>query len=139
MTHLENELPADALDVYARAALGRKARHLVVLDVHELSSVADAFLICSGTSHRQVTAIAEHIKIELKKQRIFPLGVEGLKEGHWVVMDYGHVIIHIFYEPTRLFYDIEGLWSDARRVTTRSMAEAAALEPTTEQPNDEPA
>jgi ribosome-associated protein len=65
--------------------------------------------------------------------------VEGLKEGHWVVMDYGHVIIHIFYEPTRLFYDIEGLWSDARRVTTRSMAEAAALEPTTEQPNDEPA
>lgn len=139
MTHSKDELQPEALDVYARAALGRKARHLVMLDVHELSSVADVFLICSGKSHRQVSAIAEHIKIELKKQRIAPLSVEGLKEGHWVVMDYGHVIIHVFYEPTRLFYDIEGLWSDAKRLTTRSMADAAAMEPPTEQTDDEPA
>jgi ribosome-associated protein len=139
VTHSKKELAPETLDVYARAALGRKARHLVMLDVHALSSVADVFLICSGTSHRQVSAIAEHIKIELKKQRISPLSVEGLKEGHWVVMDYGHVIIHVFYEPTRLFYDIEGLWSDAKRLTTRSMAEAAAMEPPTEHTDDEPA
>jgi ribosome-associated protein len=139
VTHSKQELQPEALDVYARAALGKKALHLVMLDVHALSSVADVFLICSGKSHRQVTAIAEHIKVELKKQRISPLGVEGLKEGHWVVMDYGHVIIHVFYEPTRLFYDIEGLWSDAKRLTTRSMAEAAAMEPPREQTDDEPA
>jgi ribosome-associated protein len=139
VTHSKQELQPEALDVYARAALGKKALHLVMLDVHKLSSVADVFLICSGKSHRQVTAIAEHIKVELKKQRISPLGVEGLKEGHWVVMDYGHVIIHVFYEPTRLFYDIEGLWSDAKRLTTRSMAEAAAMEPPREQTDDEPA
>ncbi len=110
-----------SLDLYVSAALGKKALHLVVLDVHELSSVADAFIICSGRSNRQVKAIAEHIQVELKKQKIYPLSIEGLNEGHWVLMDYGHVIIHIFYEPVRSFYDLESLWVDAVRIKTESM------------------
>lgn len=110
-----------SLDLYVSAALGKKAMHLVVLDVHELSSVADAFIICSGRSNRQVKAIAEHIQVELKKQKIYPLSTEGLNEGHWVLMDYGHVIIHIFYEPVRSFYDLESLWVDAVRIKTESM------------------
>ncbi len=112
-----------SLDLYVRAALGKKALYLVVLDVHELSSVADAFIICSGRSNRQVKAIAEHIRVQLKKQNIAPLSVEGMNEGHWVLMDYGHVIIHIFYEPVRTFYDLEGLWVDAARIKTESMKE----------------
>lgn len=111
----------DSLDVYAKAVLGKKAFDLVMIDVRGLSSVTDIFLICTGKSNRQVTAIAEHIKIELKKSNIRPLSVEGVKEGHWVVMDYGHVIIHVFYEPIRVFYDIEGLWADAKRIKTQSM------------------
>ena len=119
-----------ALDRFARAALGRKARGLILLDVRKLTSVADAFLICSGQSNRQVSAIGEHIVTELKKDKIQPLSKEGLKEGHWVLIDYGHVVIHIFYAPVREFYDLEGLWIDARRITTASMAAASKSEDT---------
>ena len=119
-----------SLDLYVKAALGRKALGLVVLDVRELTSVADAFIICSGRSNRQVTAIAEFIIIELKKAGIKPLSVEGKKEGHWVLLDYGHVIIHVFYESVRTFYDLEGLWVDAKRIKTKSLIEAMKKEVT---------
>jgi len=109
------------LDIFVKSALGRKARNPVLLDVHQLTSLADAFLICHGTSNRQVSAIAEHIQKDLKKQGIKALSVDGLKEGHWVLMDYGHVVIHVFYESTRSFYNLEGLWSDARRIQTESL------------------
>jgi ribosome-associated protein len=113
-----------SLDLYVKAALGRKAFDLVVLDVRVLTSVADAFIICSGRSSRQVTAIAEFIQTELKKAGIKPLNVEGKKEGLWVLLDYGHVIIHVFYESVRKFYDLEGLWMDAKRIKTKSLIEA---------------
>lgn len=109
------------LDIYVKSALGKKAKNIVLLDVRHLTSLADAFLICHGTSNRQVSAIAEHIKQELKEQGIKALRVDGLKEGHWVIMDYGHILIHVFYESTRSFYDLEGLWSDAKRIQTQSL------------------
>ncbi len=109
------------LDLYAEAALGKKAEGLVILDVRGLTSIADAFLICSGRSNRQVSAIADHIERFLKKRGVRPLGVEGKSEGHWVLMDYGNVIIHVFYSETRTFYDLEGLWIDARKIRTKSM------------------
>jgi ribosome-associated protein len=109
------------LDLYIKAALGKKAMNLVALDVHELTSFADIFIICSGRSNRQVNAIAEHIQIDLKKHKIKPLSVEGVGDGHWVLLDYGHVIIHVFYEPVREFYDLEGLWMDAKRIETPAL------------------
>ena len=109
------------LDLYIKAALGKKAMNLVALDVHDLTSFADIFIICSGRSNRQVNAIAEHIQIELKKHKIKPLSVEGVGDGHWVLLDYGHVIIHVFYEPIREFYDLEGLWLDAKRIETPAL------------------
>ena len=109
------------LDRYVKAVLAKKALGLVVLDVRKLTSVADAFIICSGQSNRQVMAIAENIQMVLKKKKIRPLSVEGAAEGHWVLLDYGHVIVHVFYEPVRAFYDLEGLWMDAKRVNTASM------------------
>jgi ribosome-associated protein len=105
-----------ALNPYIQAVLGKKAVHVVALDVRELTSIADVFIICSGRSNRQVVAIAEHIERQLRKQKIKPLSVEGTAEGHWVLMDYGHVIVHVFFEAVRSFYDLEGLWSDARRI-----------------------
>ena len=101
---------------FIKAILGRKALGTVVLDVGALTSLADFFIICSGRSHRQVTSIGEFVLVELKKQGIKPLRVAGLKEGHWVLMDYGHIIIHIFFETTRQLYDLEGLWVDAKRI-----------------------
>ena len=103
---------------YLRAASGRKAQNLVALDVRELTSIADVFIICSGSSSRQVSAIGEYIVQDLKAQQIRPLAIEGKKEGNWVLLDYGHVIIHVFYEPTREIFDLESLWIDARRLKT---------------------
>lgn len=116
-----------SLDLYVKAALEKKALGLVVLDVRELSSIADVFIICSGRSNRQVTAIAEFIQVDLKKHGIRPLSVEGKKEGHWVLLDYGHVIIHVFYESMRNFYDLEGLWIDAKRIKTESLIKSENL------------
>jgi ribosome-associated protein len=106
-----------ALDLYIKAASAKKALNLVVLDVAELTSIADVFIICSGRSNRQVNAIAESIIVDLKKHKIKPLSVEGTSQGHWVLLDYGHVVMHVFYEPVREFFDLEGLWADAKRIT----------------------
>ncbi len=126
---IENlELYADpTLDTYVQAALEKKTVNLVILDIQNLTSIADVLIICSGRSNRQVKAIAEHIRTNLKKQGIIPYNVEGKKEGHWVLMDYAHVIIHIFYEPVRTFYDLEGLWADAKRVRTQSLVSNSAM------------
>jgi len=111
-----------SLDLYIKAVLGKKAVDVVVLDVGELTSIADVFIICSGRSNRQVSAIADHIERDLKKHKIRPLSVEGANEGHWVLMDYGNVIIHVFYESARNLYDLEGLWADARRIVPPALA-----------------
>jgi ribosome-associated protein len=113
-----------SLDLYVKAAIRKKAFGVVVLDVHDLTSIADVFIICSGRSNRQVTAIAENIRTFLKEQGKKPINVEGIREGHWVLMDYGHVIIHVFYDSVRRFYDLEGLWADAERIKTPSLIES---------------
>lgn len=100
----------------ARVALDHKAIDLAILEVKNLSSFTDYFVISSGNSDRQVQAIASHIEEKLGKQGFHPLGIEGKREGRWVLLDYGDVIIHIFYHPIRDFYDLERLWSDAPRV-----------------------
>ena len=109
------------LNLVLTAVMGKKALDIIVLDVSGLTSLADTFIICSGRSNRQVTAIADYIRIDLKKQGVAPLSVEGLQEGHWVLMDYGDIVIHVFYDDVRRFYDLEGLWSDAPRIRTRAL------------------
>ncbi len=103
------------LNPYILAVFGRKAQNVIAMDVKELTSYTDTIIVCSGRSNRQVTSIADNIKDELSKQNIKPLSIEGKKDGLWVLMDYGHVIIHVFYEETRGFYDIEGLWIDSKK------------------------
>jgi ribosome-associated protein len=99
-----------------RFALEKKARDLVVMEVRHLTSIADYFIICSGSSDRQVQAIAQGIEENLAAANLAPLSVEGSQRSHWVLMDFSDVIVHIFYEPVREFYDLEGLWSQAPRV-----------------------
>jgi ribosome-associated protein len=93
-----------------------KALDVEVLEVRDLVDYTDYFLICSGQSDRQVEAIAEEVLSELAKERVFPLGVEGLPEARWVLLDFGDVVVHVFYHPVRAFYDLEGLWRDAPRL-----------------------
>ena len=105
-----------SLDLYVKAILGRKATNVVVLDVAALTSYADVFIICSGRSNRQVSAIADFIKTDLKKHKIKPLSIEGTKDGHWVLMDYGPFVVHVFDAETRAVYDLERLWGDCPSV-----------------------
>ncbi len=100
----------------SRFALDKKAYDLVLLEVSEVTSIADYFIICSGRSDRQVQSIAQGIEQDLGKEGIKPLSVEGQSRGHWVLMDFTDVIVHVFFQPMREFYDLEGLWSHAPRV-----------------------
>jgi ribosome-associated protein len=95
------------------AALERKAERPVALDVRAISSFADTFVIVTGRSDRQVRAIAEHIAEVTRGGGERPIGIEGREEGHWVLMDYGDLIVHVFDPETRDHYDLERLWSDA--------------------------
>jgi ribosome-associated protein len=98
------------------AALEKKAKDLVILNVTEISAFADYLLICSGTSDRQLRAIAAAIQEKLKIAGIMPLGVEGEAAGQWILLDYDDVIIHIFLDKVRTFYDLERLWSETPRM-----------------------
>jgi ribosome-associated protein len=106
----------DKVLLLTRFALEKKARDLVALEVRELTSIADYFIICSGSSDRQVQSIAQGIEENLSEAGHSPLSVEGANRGHWVLMDFSDVIVHIFYEPVREFYDLDGLWGHAPRV-----------------------
>lgn len=112
----KEEKIALSFDLYIKAVLGKKAEDVVALDLRGLTSLADVFIICTGSSNRQVTAIADFIERYLKKAGIKALSVEGKNEGQWVLLDYGDVVIHVFYDTVRKFYDLEGLWSDAKRI-----------------------
>ena len=108
----ENDSRKRAL-LCVNASLEKKAKDVLILNVQELSDFADYFLICSGTSDRQVRAIAAAIQESLKKSGILPLGIEGEAAGKWILLDYDDVIIHVFLESIRTFYDLERLWSEA--------------------------
>jgi ribosome-associated protein len=84
------------------------------MDLREVSLIADYFVIANASNERLLNAIAEHIRDELKeRQRLYPLRVEGRGDSGWVLMDYGHVVIHLFDPDMRDYYDLEGLWRDA--------------------------
>lgn len=101
----------------AGQALEKKALNVRILNVCGLSSLTDYLVIASGRSDRQVQAIAEAVRLGLKKEHATPpLAVEGMKEGRWVLVDYGDVMVHIFQEPVREFYDLDGLWREAPEV-----------------------
>lgn len=99
----------------ARSALDKKAYDLVVLEVEALTSIASYFVICTGRSDIQVQTIARAVEDDLREQGHRPFAVEGLSHATWILMDYGDVVVHIFYETVREFYNLEGLWAQAPR------------------------
>jgi ribosome-associated protein len=108
------------------AALDKKALEPVLLDVTEQSSYTDHILILSGRSDRHVQHVADGIVEAFAQRQRRPIGMEGEKDGRWVLIDFGELIVHVFYHPLRDFYDLEGLWCDARRVELEVPAEARA-------------
>jgi ribosome-associated protein len=101
----------------AEAALDKKASRIEIIDVREKVDYADFVLVMSGRSDRQVAAIARGIEEDLKLNHgTRCAGIEGLPQGNWVLLDFGDVVVHIFHQDARGFYDLEGLWLDADRV-----------------------
>ena len=96
-----------------RTIVAHKGGDPVLLEVSKFCSFADYFVICSGRSRRHVLALAHHIEEALAQSGVKPLGVEGLEEGQWVLMDYNTLVVHIFMQPLREFYNLEDLWSEA--------------------------
>ena len=102
--------------IAARAAAEKKATDEVVLDLREVASFTEYFLICTGASTRQVQAISNSVEDELRKAGRRPSHIEGYSSAEWILLDYGDFIVHIFSPASRRFYDLERLWRDAPRV-----------------------
>ena len=138
--HAQDEI-ADAPAQKARwivdAALDRKAEQPVVMDMRNLTSYADVFVVLTGRSDRQVRAIADAIISEMKERGEAPLGVEGLDDGNWVLIDCNDTIVHVFDEETRVQFDLERLWRDAPRLGLGLGLDAPAA--ASESPETEPA
>jgi ribosome-associated protein len=110
------EIP-DAVRRAAEAVLDKKGLALKVLFVKEVSDFADFFVICSGQSDRQVQAIARAVEERLAEAGLKPLHSEGTRQGKWVLLDYGDLIVHVFDEERREFYRLDRLWADAPRLS----------------------
>jgi ribosome-associated protein len=111
-----DEGAAEALALARRIvdlAADKKAAEIVLLEIGGLTTLADYFVICSGTSERQLGAIADGISEGLRENGVRPIGREGSTSAHWVLLDYGAVIVHVMAEQERDFYQLEKLWADA--------------------------
>ena len=100
----------------AEAAEAKQAKDIRVLDLREITTFADFFVIASGANARQIQAIADEIEIQLKQLGEYPLSVEGYQNAEWVLLDYGDYLIHVFTEKARQYYDLERLWRDGKIV-----------------------
>jgi len=108
--------PLDLARRIVELAEDKKAADIVLLDLFELTTLADAFVICSGGSERQISAIADGIVEGLREEGVRPIGREGTSASHWVLVDFGSVIVHVFTPPEREYYSLEKHWAQARVV-----------------------
>jgi ribosome-associated protein len=118
---VETQTPFADLDEEVKLAIAsaseKKAFDIIALDLREVTSFAEFFVIASGANQRQVQAISDEINEKLKEQlKARPLRIEGYASGEWILLDYGDFIIHIFEQKAREFYDLERLWRDAKKV-----------------------
>ncbi|MBN1334496.1 MAG: ribosome silencing factor [Deltaproteobacteria bacterium] len=117
----------------ARAAHGKKAEDIVILDIRNLVTWCDFFVLSSVSNPRLAVAVADAVTSALEEAAgVRPIGVEGLERARWVLLDFGDVVVHVFDESLRVFYDLEGLWIDAPRITlpeTEAAGEVAAPPP----------
>ena len=97
-----------------RALDEKKGRDIKVIDIHDVSVIADYFVIASGSNQNQVQAMVDNVEEQLGRAGFEPKQVEGVRNSSWILMDYGDVIVHVFDEENRLFYDLERIWRDGK-------------------------
>ena len=103
-------------EIAVQAAQSRKAEDIVALDISEVSSIADVFIVCGGTNTRQNQAISDAIQSDLRDEGLRPLGIEGYQNAVWILLDYGDFVIHVLAPEARKLYDLERLWNNAPRI-----------------------
>jgi ribosome-associated protein len=108
----------DALKIAVNAADAKKANDLVALDISGIAAFANFFLLCTGDSSRQMQAIADEIELRLRAIGIRPSHIEGYQNAEWILMDYIDLVVHIFSKSARVYYDLERLWRDGKRLDT---------------------
>jgi ribosome-associated protein len=113
-----SRLPAalDRARLCANVAADNRGREILIIDLRKLTTLVDFFVIASGTSRRQIHAMADEIDRALAQLGEKRIGIEGYNESHWVLLDYGDIVVHLFDDNTRRYYDLENLWGDAPRV-----------------------
>lgn len=112
--------------VAAAAASAKKGNDVVALDVGDILSITDAFVITSGTNVRQVRTIVDEIEKAMKEQLSAPpTSVEGLDDATWVLLDFGDIVVHVFLDETRTYYELERLWADAPRIDWEQLVPAS--------------
>ncbi len=99
------------------AALDKKAGEIAVLDLRGVTGIADFFIICSGSSQRQVQAITDNVEEKLRELGFKGYHIEGKETGYWVLMDFHDIVVHVFHQTARAFYALESLWGDAQKVS----------------------
>lgn len=102
----------------------KKAEDICVIDISGVSVLADYFLIANGTNKNQVQALIDNVEEKLGKAGFTPKNVEGYQTGNWILMDYGDVIVHVFDKQNRLFYDLERIWRDGKKIDVETFKEA---------------
>jgi len=112
----EESLP-EAVKISIQAVQEKKAENIVILELKEISSFTDYFVIVQGNSSRQNTAICEGVERALKGKKIRPVSIEGRKSADWILMDYGYFIVHVFSADARDYYALEKLWGDGPRLS----------------------
>ena len=112
--------PTALAEAIAAAVLDRKAADLAILDLRNVSSVTDYFVICTGRSDVHVRAICDRVEEKLAAENERPVARDGVAHGRWALLDYGDVVVHVFQPESRAFYDLERLWSHAPRFTSGS-------------------
>ncbi|MBF0538302.1 MAG: ribosome silencing factor [Nitrospirae bacterium] len=112
---------ADKLKTIVNALEDKKADDISILKLQSLTAIADYFVICTGTNSPQIRAIADNVERRLRDSGVKPLGIEGIRHTQWVLMDYNDVMVHIFTEEMRDYYNIERLWIDAPSLTSEEL------------------
>ena len=117
-------------DLIIKLLEDKKGEEILPIDLRKKVDFADYFLLCSAHSTKHAQGLADYLTLELEKIGIMPLSVEGMEQGNWIVLDYGSIVVHIFYEPIRRLYNLEELWLDLpqRRVKKLSQEKIDSLQ-----------
>ncbi len=113
----------DLVQIVYRALDSKKGENIKIIDISNVSVVADYFIIANGSNQNQVQALVDQVQEELYRAGYEPKQIEGYRTGSWILMDYGDIIVHVFSKEDRLFYDLERIWRDGREMELTELIE----------------